>query len=237
MSDALSALLPAAAQHARGKADRRALRVCAATARELARCYGVSRAGRVPDEAAAARPSRLPVRDLADLQQLVNRHTEELAATDPADTAAALTAAWYGFAVASCLGGFLAARDADRAVLHDNATPVIAGIVVALEAAPSLPAGIHGVGLDTEGEATDETMRTAHRESWIWCWHSTHSCRKWQTTPAGTPTAKPPRRPPGYQPSWATATRAASAHSSTGKADGRCRQPCSLPTHGGEPDL
>jgi hypothetical protein len=163
VSEALSSLLQTAAQRARGKADRRALRVCAATARELARCYDDSRAGRVPSEAASARPSRLPARDLADLRQLVNRHTGELHAADPADTTAALTVAWYGFAVASCLGGFLAARDAERAVLHDNATRVIAGIVVALEAAPSLPADIHGVGLDTEGEATDEMMRTAHR--------------------------------------------------------------------------
>jgi hypothetical protein len=160
---ALSALLPQAAGRGCGKADRRAFRVCAAAARELADCYAVKTTERVPNEAAAARPSRLQVRGPEELRQLIDRHTEELYAADPADTVAALTAAWYGFAVAGCLGGFLAARDADRAVLHDNAMPVIASFIVALETAPSLPVGVHGVGLDTEGDADEEMLHTAHR--------------------------------------------------------------------------
>ena len=163
VAQSLSAGLPKAAQQARAKGDRRACRVAAAAGRELADCYVARRNERVPDEAAVARPARLQVRDLGELQQLVDQHVEELYAVDPARTAVALTTAWYGFVVAACLGQFLAARDADLAVLHDNATPVIARFVAVLESAPSLPADVHGAGLDTEGDATAEMMRTAHQ--------------------------------------------------------------------------
>lgn len=159
----LSAQLPKAAQRAQAKGDRRACWVAAAAGRELADSYTARRNDqRVPGEAAAC-PSRLPVRNLGELQQIINQHVEELDAVNPAHTAVALAAAWYGFVVVGCLSGFLAARDADLAVLHDNATPVFARIVAVLEAAPSLPIDIHGAGLDTEGDATAEMIRTAHQ--------------------------------------------------------------------------
>jgi hypothetical protein len=100
------------------------------------------------------------------MQEVIDGHRDQLEAADPADTAAALAAAWYGFAVAFMLGQFLARRDTDYAVLHDNAVPVMARVVEILEAASSMPAEIHGMGLDTTPAADPAMMAVAHRGIW-----------------------------------------------------------------------
>jgi hypothetical protein len=64
------------------------------------------------------------------------------------------------------LGQFLARRDTDYAVLHDNAGPVMARVVEILEAAPSMPAGIHGARLDTSPAADPAMMAVARRGIW-----------------------------------------------------------------------
>jgi hypothetical protein len=101
-----------------------------------------------------------------EMQQVIDCHRDQLEAADPADSAAALAAAWYGFAVAFMLGQFLARRDAEYAVLHQNAVPVMARTVEILKAAPSMPAGIHGAGLDTTAAADLAMMVVARRGIW-----------------------------------------------------------------------
>ncbi|MGH3411209.1 MAG: hypothetical protein ACRDRJ_53220, partial [Streptosporangiaceae bacterium] len=101
-----------------------------------------------------------------EMQQVIDGHRDQLEAADPADTAVALAAAWYGFAVAFMLGQFLALRDAGSAVLHDNAAPVMARVVEILEAAPSMPAGIRGAGLETTASADPAMMPVARRGIW-----------------------------------------------------------------------
>jgi len=101
-----------------------------------------------------------------EMQQVIDGHRDQLEAADPADTAAALAAAWYGFAVAFMLGQFLARRNDEFAVVHHNATPVMARIVEILEAAPSMPTGIHGAGLDTTPAADPAMMAVACRGIW-----------------------------------------------------------------------
>src|ERR1039457_441936 len=165
-ADGLAAPLSQAPAHAHAKAARRACRAGAAAARQVARTYRASKTGR-PDRAeAATHPERLQAHTREQLQQIIDGHHDQLQAADPADTAAALTATWYGFAVAVTLGQFLASRDPDDAVAHRNALPVITRIVDVLQAAPSMPAGIHGVGLDTTPAADPGMMLTARRGIW-----------------------------------------------------------------------
>ena len=97
---------------------------------------------------------------------VIGGHRDQLEAADPADTAAALAAAWYGFAVAFMLGQFLARRNDDYASVHHNAMPVMARIVEILGAAPSMPTGIHGAGLDTTPAADPAMMAVARRGIW-----------------------------------------------------------------------
>jgi hypothetical protein len=165
-ADGLAATLSQAAEHAHAKAARRACRAGVAAARQVA---GIYRAGKTvrPDRAeAVTHPEWLQAHTREELQQIIDGHRDQLQAADPADTAAALTAAWYGFAVAVTLGQFLASRDPDDAVAHRNALPVIVRIVEVLQAAPSMPTGIHGVGLDTTPAADPGMMLAARRGIW-----------------------------------------------------------------------
>ena len=162
-ADALSAALAAAAGHAQAKAARRACRAGAAAGLQLAAIYRARATSRPVLAETAAHPEWLQAHTAEEMQQVIDGHRDQLEAADPADTAAALAAAWYGFAVAFMLGQFLARRDADYAVLHHNAAPVMARVVEILEAAPSMPAGIHGAGLDTTPAADPATMAVAHR--------------------------------------------------------------------------
>lgn len=165
-ADGLAATLSQAAAHAHAKAARRACRAGAAAARQIAKTYRASKTVR-PDRAeAATHPERLRAHTPEQLRQIIDGHRDQLQASDPADTAAALTAAWYGFAVAVALGQFLAVRDPDDAVAHRNALPIITRIIDVLQAAPSMPTGIHGVGLDTTPAADPGMMLTARRGIW-----------------------------------------------------------------------
>jgi hypothetical protein len=165
-ADALGTALSGAARHARAKAARRACRAGTAAGPRLAGIYRASKTQRPVLAEAAEHPEWLQAHTRDELQQVIDSHRDQLEAADPADTAAALAAAWYGFAVAFMLGQFLARRDAGYAVLHHNATPVMARVVEVLEAAPSMPAGIHGAGLDTTPAADPAMMAAARRGVW-----------------------------------------------------------------------
>jgi hypothetical protein len=165
-ADALDATLSHAVPHARAKAARRACRAGAAAGQRAAGIYRARKAVRPSLAAAARHPEWLQAHTRDELQQVIDSHHEQLQVADAADTAAALTAAWYGFAVAFMLGQFLAHRNPDDATVHRNAQPVIARIVGVLEAAPSMPAGIHDAGLDTTPAADPAMMASARRGIW-----------------------------------------------------------------------
>jgi hypothetical protein len=165
-ADALGVALSGAAGHAQAKGARRACRAGAAAGLRMAGIYRAGKTRRPVLAEAAAHPEWLPAYTPEQMQQVIDSHRDQLEAADPADTAAALAAAWYGFAVAFMLGQFLARRDADYAILHHNAVPVMARIVEILEAAPSMPAGIHGAGLDTTPAADPAMMAVARRGIW-----------------------------------------------------------------------
>lgn len=82
---------------------------------------------------------------------------------DPTDTAAALTAAWYALAFVLALGEHLVSRDEDMAVLHGSAGHPWTRLIAALDAAPPLPVGVHGLGLNTEPGVNADTMAVAYR--------------------------------------------------------------------------
>jgi len=134
-----------------------AARACRAAARSARLISGIYQAPSVPPAddggAAASRPCYLDAGTPAEMGTAIGAHLRELTAADPAGTTAALAAAWYGFSLALALGEFLATRSADLAVLHENAMPAWAEVVSAMDAAPSLPDGVHRLGLDTVPDA------------------------------------------------------------------------------------
>jgi hypothetical protein len=82
--------------------------------------------------------------------QIVSDHADALRAAESEDARAALTAAWYAASVAECLARFAASRDPQAARRYILASHKgMASVASALASAPSLPADIHGVGLDT----------------------------------------------------------------------------------------
>jgi hypothetical protein len=144
----------------------RAFAVVAESAHAIGGIYRAPAALEPAGRTAASRPDYLAAGTPAELQAAIDGQLHGLSAADPQDTAAALESAWYGFSLIGILGQYLALRDPDAAVLHENALPVLARIIEAMEAAPSLPPGIHGLGLDTS-PATDPAMMTIARRS-IW---------------------------------------------------------------------
>jgi hypothetical protein len=153
---ALTSLLRKTSQHAAKSADRQACRRALLLARTLAAAYEISPKWHQPD--AIPHSVYLAAGDEAELRQLVSHHADALRAGEPTDTRATLTAAWYAVSVAECLARFAASRDpeaASRYMLWSQKG--IASVAGALASAPSLPADIHGVGLDTH--APDETPR------------------------------------------------------------------------------
>ncbi len=144
-----------------------AARACRAAARSARLISGIYQAPAAPSAddggAAAARPGYLDAGTPAEMGAAIGAHLRELTAADPADTTAALAAAWYGFSLALALGQFLASRSPDLAVLHENAMPAWAQVVSAMDAAPSLPDGVHGLGLDTVPDADPALMVLAHQ--------------------------------------------------------------------------
>jgi len=185
-----------------------AARACAAVAgssRRISEIYQAPRAPKPAGRAAAGRPGYLDAVSPGELQAAVGDHLQELAAVDPRDTPAALVSAWYGFSLVSVLGHYLALRDPDAAVLHENALPVLARIVETMEAAPSLPSGVHGVGLETSPAADPAMITIARRGIWD-LMLATPSCRKHAVTPATKPTSSWRKSARRWPPSWRTAT-------------------------------
>lgn len=162
----LSATLSGAAEHAQARAARRACRAGAAAGLRVAAIYRADPARRPTRPEAAAHPEWLQAHTPEEMQQVIDGHRDQLEAADPADTAAALAAACYGFAVAFMLGQFLARRNDEFAVVHHNAMPVRVRVVEILEAAPSMPTGIHAAGLDTTPTADPAMMVVACRGIW-----------------------------------------------------------------------
>jgi hypothetical protein len=144
-----------------------AARACRAAARSARLISGIYQPPAVPsaddDGTAASRACYLDAGTPDEMRTAIGGHLRELAAADPADVTAALTAAWYGFSLAFALGQFLASRSADLAVLHENAMPAWAQVIDALDAAPALPGGVHGLGLDTVPGPDPALMVLAHK--------------------------------------------------------------------------
>jgi hypothetical protein len=144
----------------------RAFAVVAESAHAIGAIYRAPEAAEPAGRAAASRPDYLAADTPAELQAAIDGQLHCLSAADPQDTAAALESAWYGFSLVGSLGQYLALRDPDAAVLHENALPVLARIIETMEAAPSLPSGVHGLGLDTSPAADPAMMTTARRGIW-----------------------------------------------------------------------
>ena len=144
-----------------------AARACRAAARSARLISGIYHAPPVPPAddggTAAARPCYLDAGTPDEMGTAIGAHLRELTAADPAGTTAALTAAWYGFSLALALGQFLASRSPDLAVLHENAMTAWAQVIGALDAAPALPDGVHGLGLDTLPGPDPALMVLAHQ--------------------------------------------------------------------------
>lgn len=75
-------------------------------------------------------------------------------------------AAWYSFTPALVLGQFLANRSEDMAAVHEYAMPAWTLVFDALDAAPALPDGAHGLGLNTVQDADLAMMIIAHKGIW-----------------------------------------------------------------------
>jgi hypothetical protein len=144
-----------------------AARACRAAARSARLISGIYQAPPVPPAddggTAAARPCYLDAGTPDEMGAAIGAHVREVLTADPADATAALTAAWYGFSLALTLGQFLASRSPDLAVLHYNAMPAWAQVIDALDAAPALPDGVHGLGLDTVPGPDPALMILAHK--------------------------------------------------------------------------
>lgn len=162
----LEAVLSRAARHATTKGTKRACHAAATAARRAAAIYQTDPAPRPDRPEAAAHPEWLRAASQLELRQVIDSHHAAIQAADPADTAAALMATWYGVAVTCALGQFLSNRDPDLAVLHDNALYVAGRFIEVLQAAPSLPAGVHGVGLETTLAADKAMMAEAYQGIW-----------------------------------------------------------------------
>lgn len=149
---ALTSLLGKTSRHAPRAADRLACRRGLLLARALAAAYEIKPRGHEP--VASPHPAYLPAHDAGELRQIVAGHVGAVREADPSDTRAVLTACWYAVCVAECLAQFAANRDprySRPAAPRSRAGTV--GVGSALESAPSLPADIHGVGLDTDPPA------------------------------------------------------------------------------------
>lgn len=145
---ALTSLLLKTGRNAVQPADRQACRRALPLARALAAAYEIKPQGH--QLAAPSHPAYLPAHDAAELRQVIDGHAGALRAADPSDTRAVLTACWYATCTATCLALFAASRDPGyRAQAGPGSQAGTASVASALESAPSLPADIHGVGLET----------------------------------------------------------------------------------------
>jgi len=91
------------------------------------------------------------IRNLGDLQAVIDRHVTEIRVTDPADTPAALEAAGFALLATEALSGLLGSCEPSMNIAHYHVLAVIADALDALDPAPSLPAGIRNVHLEPTG--------------------------------------------------------------------------------------
>jgi hypothetical protein len=98
------------------------------------------------------------IRNLDDLQAVIDRHVAEVHLADPADTPAALEAAGFGLLATEALSGLLGACEPAMNIAHYHVLAVIGGVLDALDVAPSLPTGLHNIHLEPIG---------APERSWI----------------------------------------------------------------------
>lgn len=93
--------------------------------------------------------------------ELIAECVARLRVTAPADTAAALLAAWHGFGTAEAAGSLLAQDNPNDAILARNARPVLRAAAQRLQAAPSLPytdpviEPVDGLAPESSGAAGD----------------------------------------------------------------------------------
>lgn len=164
--DTLEQVMSRVPSDARPPSAARAAAVIARSTQAISRIYQAPAVLEPAGRAAASGLGYLPAGTPAELQAAIGGQLHELSVADPNDTVAALEAAWYGFSLVTILGQYLASRDPDAAVLHENALPVLARIIEVLDAAPSVPSGLHGLGLDTSPTADPAMMRIARRGIW-----------------------------------------------------------------------
>ena len=94
------------------------------------------------------RKTFVSIRNLDDLQAVIDRHVAEVHLADPADTPAALEAAGFGLLATEALSGLLGACEPGMSIAHYHVLAVIAGVLDALNPAPSLPKGIRNIHLE-----------------------------------------------------------------------------------------
>lgn len=165
--DALAGALGQVPSGIRPPSVSRASRTVRRSAHRVSRIYQAPAALPADDAGAtASRPDYVEAGTPAEMRATIGAHLRELHSVDPCATTAALVAAWYSFTLALVLGQFLANRSEDMAVLHENAMPAWTLAFEALDAAPSLPGGAHGVGLNTIPDADPAMMIIAHKGIW-----------------------------------------------------------------------
>jgi hypothetical protein len=91
------------------------------------------------------------IRNVGDLQAVVDRHVAEVHLANPADTPAALEAAGFGLLATKALSGLLGACEPAMSIAHYHVLAVIAGVLDALDPAPSLPEGLRNIHLEPTG--------------------------------------------------------------------------------------
>ena len=164
--DSLQQRISLAPADVRPPSAARAFAILAGSAHAISGIYRAPVASEPAGRPAASRPDYLPAGTPAELQAAINEHLHDLSVADPHNTVAALESTWYGFSLVSVLGQYCARRDPDAAVLHQNALPVLAHIIEVMDAAPSLPHAIHGLGLDTSPAADPAMLTIARRGIW-----------------------------------------------------------------------
>jgi hypothetical protein len=88
------------------------------------------------------------IRNLGDLQAVIDRHIAEVHLAEPADTPAALEAAGFGLLATEALSGLLGSCEPGMNTAHYHVLAVINGVLDALDPAPSLPTGLHNIHLE-----------------------------------------------------------------------------------------
>jgi hypothetical protein len=107
----------------------------------------VSKGGRPMTE----RQTFVRIQNLNDLRAVIDRHVGEIHLADPADTSAALEAAGFGLMATEALSGLLGACEPAMGIARYHVLAITAGVLDALNPAPSLPKGLRGIHLEPTG--------------------------------------------------------------------------------------